>query len=331
MAPRILIFGTGAIGAGYLCILSRMVPAENIVAVCRSNFDAASQNGFQMKSTLWGHVTCKPAVVRSVDEAAALDSSRPFDYVIVASKAIPSSPSTAQLIRPAISEETSIVLFQNGIAIEDEYSKLYPDNPLLSTVVYFPATQTSPAVINHTELETLGIGTYPADSPAWHAEAARNLIQLVVDCGATAKFRDDVQPERWSKLVLNASLNPVCALSRSRDLQFLQSGDEAQEVMRDLMAEIVAVAQACGYSNLDQTSVDNGIERVKSRKSPGVEPSMQADALAGRNMEVDAILGNLLRLAREKGVAVPVLRTTYALLNALDGSFTRSRQDSNAL
>ncbi|KAK5089382.1 hypothetical protein LTR70_007070 [Exophiala xenobiotica] len=329
MAPRILFFGTGAVGAGYLWILSRKVPAENLVAVCRSNFDAASQHGFRMNSTLWGEFTYRPAVVRSVDEAAALDPLYPFDYVIIASKAIPSSPSTAQLIRPAIAKGTSIVLFQNGIAIEEEYSKLYPKNPVLSTVVYFPATQTSPAVINHTELETLLIGTYPADAPAWHAEAARNLVQLVIDCGATAKHHDDVQPQRWSKLLINASLNPICALSRSRDLQFLESGHEAQEVMRDLMAEIVAVAQAYGYSNLSQASVDNGIERVKNRKPPGVEPSMQTDAQAGRNMEVDAILGNLLRLAREKGVNVPILRTTYAYLKALDASFTRSRQGGN--
>ncbi|KAK5954980.1 hypothetical protein OHC33_003659 [Knufia fluminis] len=327
MSPRILLFGTGAVGAGYLCLLSRKVEAENIVAVCRSNYDAASQHGFRMNSTVWGDLACKPAVVRSVDEVAALEPSKPFDYVIVASKAIPSSPSTAQLIRPAISRDTSIVLFQNGIAIEDEYARLYPENPLLSTVVYFPATQISPAIIKHSELETLLIGTYPAEAPSSHKEAARSFVQLVTDCDATAKFHDDVQPHRWAKLLINASLNPLCALSRSRDLQFLRSGEEAEELMRDLMAEIVAVAQACGYHNLDQDSVDNGIERVRNRKPPGVEPSLMSDALAGRNMEVEAIVGNLLGLAKEKGVSVPVLRTTYAFLKALDSSFTRQRQE----
>jgi len=124
----------------------------------------------------------------------------------------------------------------------------------------------------------------------------------------------------------NAPLNAICALSRSKDLQFLESGEDAEQVMRNLMAEIVAVAQACGYDNLTQGSVDSGIGRFKNRKPPGVEPSMMADAMAGRNMEVDAIVGNVLRLAKAKRVNVTVLRTTYALLRALDGSFTRSRQ-----
>jgi len=329
MAPRILFFGTGAVGAGYLCVLSRKIPAENIVAVCRSNYDAAAQHGLKMNSTLWGNISCKPHVVHSVDEAAALDSSNVFDYIIITSKAIPASPSTAQVIQPAVSERTSIVLLQNGIAIEDEYARLYPENPLISTVVYFPATQVSPAVIDHYELETLLVGTYPADAPAWHKEAARDLVQLVTDCSATAKLHEDVQPQRWAKLLINASLNPICALSRSRDLQFLQSGEEAEQLMRDIMTEIVAVAQACGHNNLTPDSVDNGMERVKNRKPPGVEPSMMADALAGRNMEVDAIVGNVLKLAKEKRVNVPILRTTYALLKALDDSFTRSRQSSN--
>lgn len=65
------------------------------------------------------------------------------------------------------------------------------------------------------------------------------------------------------------------------------------------MAEIVAVAQACGCNSLNSFSIGNGIERVRQWKPPGVEPSMMADALAGRNMEVDTIVGNVLKLARE--------------------------------
>lgn len=94
------------------------------------------------------------------------------------------------------------------------------------------------------------------------------------------------------------------------------------------MAEVVAVAQACGYNNLSQDSVDDGIARVRNRKPPGVEPSMMSDALAERNMEVEAIVGNVLRLAKEKGVSVPILRTTYVFLKALDDSFTRKRRGS---
>ena len=99
---RVLIFGTGSIGATYAFVLSRALPASNIVTVCRSNYDSASKDGFTINSSLWGqNLKVRPVVVRSVEEAAAADPS-PFDYVLICSKALPTVPSTAELIRPAI-------------------------------------------------------------------------------------------------------------------------------------------------------------------------------------------------------------------------------------
>ena len=92
------------------------------------------------------------------------------------------------------------------------------------------------------------------------------------------------------------------------------------------MTEIAAIAQAYGYHDVNRQYIDICIGRVKTRRPPGVEPSMMADALAGRNMEVEAIVGNVVRLAQDKKVNVPILRTIYALLQALDNSFTRNRQ-----
>src|SRR6201746_1217303 len=136
MAPRVLIFGTGSIGACYAFIISRAIPASNLVTVCRSNYAAVSKNGFTINSTKWGlNQNFRPVAVRSVTEAVALDPSAPFDFVVVCSKAIPSVPSTAELISPAVSPNTTIVLVQNGIATEEPFAQLFPKNPLLSTVI----------------------------------------------------------------------------------------------------------------------------------------------------------------------------------------------------
>jgi 2-dehydropantoate 2-reductase len=319
MAPRILIFGTGSIGATYAFVLSRAVPASNIVTICRSNFESASQNGFTINSSLWGeNQKVQPVVVRSVDEAVAIVADSHFDYVIVCSKALPTVPSTAEQIKPAISPKTTIVLMQNGIGIEEPYSKLFPDNPLLSTVVYLPATQINPGIIEHKEVELLHIGSYPASS---FKESALQFASLLNTAGASTEVHEDVQFERWSKLLVNASWNPICALSRSRDAQFLRSNTEAKDFVREVMLEIAAVANACGYHSIDAALVDFQLGRAAIREPPGVEPSMMADALAGRNMEVEAIVGNVVRLAREHGVKTPMLRTIYALAVGLDKRF----------
>lgn len=321
MAPRVLIFGTGSIGAVYAYVLSRALPASNIVTTCRSNFDAVVKDGLTIHSSLWGdNQNFRPVVVRSAAEAAALNPHLSFDYVMVCSKALPTSPSTAELIKPAVSPSTVIVLIQNGIAIEEPYATLFPYNQLLSTVVYLPATQTDPGVVQHYEIELLHIGSYPASS---NTEVAKRFAELLNSAGATTKVHEDIQFERWSKLLINASWNPMCALSRSRDAQILKSNPEATEFVREVMLEIAAVANACGYSGIDKDLIEFQLSRALARKLPGVQPSMMADALASRKMEVEAIVGNVVRVAKEHRVATPMLKTIYLLASALDDGFSR--------
>ncbi len=319
MAPRILIFGTGSIGATYAYVLSRAIPASNVVTVCRSNFESASRDGFTIHSTLWGqNQKVHPVVVRSISEASALDPSSHFDYILICSKALPTTPSTAQLIKPAVSPLTTIVLIQNGIGIEEPYHFLFPNNPLLSTVVYLPATQTSPGVVQHKEIEMLHIGSYPS-SP--NTESASKFANLIIESGASAKVHADIQFERWSKLLVNCCWNPICALSRSRDAQILTATPISKEVVRGIMLEIAAVAQACGYDVGDK-EVDYQLGRAAARELPGTEPSMMADAMAGRKMEIEAIVGGVFRIAEEKGVETPMLRLIYVLASALNNSFS---------
>lgn len=335
MAPKILIFGAGSIGGTYAVTLSRAVPATDITVICRSNYDAVSENGFTLHSTVWGqNLNAKPTVARNITEAVQANAGAPFDYIIITSKALPTTPSTPEVIKPAVSRETTIVLIQNGINTEAPYAELFPDNPILSTVVYLPTTQIQPGVIEHKEVELLHIGTYPATAPAPHQATASALAALLTRAGASSKLHADVQAERWSKLLVNASWNSICALTRCRDRQLLDLrlllGDGGTtpfaEFVRGVMLEIAATAKAYGYGELvNEALVDAQLKRATARGLPGIQPSMMADALAGRNMEVEAIVGNALRLAREKGVDTPMLRTIYFLATGLDRSFTLAR------
>ncbi|KAI0127774.1 2-dehydropantoate 2-reductase [Xylariales sp. AK1849] len=328
MAPRVLIFGTGSIGAVYTWVVSQAIPASNITAICRSNYESASKNGLTIHSTHWGNdLNVRPRVTRTVSEAVESSAGKPFDYILVCSKALPTTPSTPELIRPAVSEKTAIVLIQNGIGIEDEYAALFPHNPLLSTVVYLPTTQIAPGVVQHKEIELLHVGTYPANAPIPAQDAAKSFVGLLAGAGATAKLHADIQEQRWTKLLVNASWNPVCALTRLRDAQFLSaSSAESLSFIRDVMLEIVAVAQAHGYANINSDLVDFQIARATARELPGVQPSMLADALAGKGLEVDAIVGNVVRMAREKGVQAPLLRTVWVLAMGLDRGFALAQE-----
>jgi 2-dehydropantoate 2-reductase len=325
MAPRILVFGTGSIGAVYTYLLSRAVPASNITTICRSNYEAVLNYGITINSTSWGNgLKVKPAVAKSATDAVE-SSPEPFDYILVCTKALSTNPSTAELISPAVSRGTSIVLIQNGIGIEEDYAKRFPENPIISTVVYLPATQVSPGVVEHKEVELLHVGTYPATADAPAKDAAKAFVDLLGAAGAHAELHDDVQEQRWSKLLVNTSWNPICALARLRDRQFLDVNEDAEAFIKDVMMEVASVAQAYGYADINEELVDFQIGRAVVRSLPGVQPSMLADTFSSKSLEVEAIVGNVVKMARDKGVKVPILRTIYLLASGLSKSFEISR------
>jgi 2-dehydropantoate 2-reductase len=320
---KVLLHGTGAIGTVYAYLLLKA--GCEVTAVCRSNYEAAKANGLLIDSDLYGKgIRIAPNVVRTPAEAV---SHGPFDYVIVATKVLPSAKNS-EIIAPAVTPgHTSIVLMQNGVSIEEEYALKFPGTTILSCVIYLPSTQVKPGHIEMGNLETLQVGAYPSRSDrAEHMKAAGELlVSTLASAGGNATWFEDIQEKRWYKLLLNAAWNPICALSLCRDTAFLAASDVSNDVLKGVMGEIVAVAKKLGYESISPAAVDKQLQRALARIGhKGIEPSMLVDVLNGRRMEVEAILGNPIRVAKGLGVDVPRLELLYALAKGRDESLARS-------
>ena len=316
--PRLLMFGTGSIGAMYACIIDR--GGADVTCVCRSNYPEVKSRGLQIKSSIFGNRNSMPNVVQSVDEALSL-LEQPFDFVVVCTKAIPATTSTTiRLIRRAIASGlTAIVLIQNGLGVEEPYHIAFPSTTIISGVAYLPTTQLSPGVFSHSEMERLHLGLYAADQPLQAVEQLDSFISLIRRGGATAILEDDIQVQRWCKIVANGAINPICALSRCQDGQLMNIAPLASDLLKNVMLEIVAVADAAGYRKVvSADTVETQFARMLSRPYPGVQPSMMADALGGRQLEAEAILGRIVKIGRDKCVEIPRLETLLVLLQGLD-------------
>ncbi|KAK5170989.1 uncharacterized protein LTR77_004133 [Saxophila tyrrhenica] len=319
-SPRILLHGSGAIGTIYVYLLLKA--GYDVTAVCRSNYEAAKANGFLIDSDRYGKgIRIHPKVVCSPGEAAEAGQ---LDFLIVTTKALPDAE-TSKVIAPAVTEgKTTIVLIQNGVGIEDEYARMFPQNPILSCVVYLPTTQIRPGVIQMGTFESLELGTFPASAYSKSTEvreAADMFMDIMQKSGSQVKWYDDIQEKRWNKLLLNAPWNPICALTLSRDAAFLASDSSANKVIEDVMLEVVAVAQKLGYGKISPAAAGEQLKRAEGRVgTKGIEPSMLVDVLNGRRMEVDAILGSPVRVAKSVGIDVPRLELLYGLMKALDES-----------
>lgn len=327
---RVLVFGTGSIGSVYSCILSRAGAA--VTCVCRSNYDVVKSDGLRVTSTVFGELHERPIVVANIAEAMTL-SKAPFDYVLVCTKATPLSTSAAiESIKPAIMPQfTSIVLIQNGLGVERAFQEAFPETPIISGVAYLPTTQTSSGIFSHSEVEMLYLGLYhPGRTTSTWTNELNNFAQQVKAGGGTVVVSQDIQAQRWTKVVANGAVNPICALSRCRDRQLIELSRVAANLVKDVMLEIATVAAAAGYGHVATIEmVEKQFARSVTRPYPGVQPSMMADALSAQPMEVQAILGEIVRVAQEKQVEIPRLTTLFVLLQGLDVALQTERDRSS--
>ncbi|ERF71123.1 hypothetical protein EPUS_09146 [Endocarpon pusillum Z07020] len=317
---EILIFGAGAVGSTFGWRLAQN-PFVRLSAVCRSNYTSVKTNGIHLRTTLWGNGSFRPhRVVKAVSDVQNVA----FDYVVCANKLTPSDAvSFAEAIRPAVRPTTTLVSVQNGINVERPLKHMFEGNTILSAICYASCQQPLPGQVQQlTQIRpfAFAIGTYHSGSTDTQSE--NNKLEKLVSLDSKFKAIKDVNTERWTKMMFNGSLNPVSALTGLNSHQLLQDSPSLTLAHR-LAEEIYEVASRSG-ANLPADSVSRTISCLQS-PAP-IVPSMLQDARDGRQMEVEALCGNIWRQADAVGVSVPAVKATYDALTSMNQKIGIPRQ-----
>jgi 2-dehydropantoate 2-reductase len=151
---------------------------------------------------------------------------------------------------------------------------------------------------------------------------ARSVAELVEAGGLKAEAFPDLRPAQWSKLIFNATVNGVAALTAlPHDFHFAQTEEPSDlgHLVRDLVDEGKAVAAAAGVELHDDPWEMNVLATQRGHRH---FPSMLEDVEARRPTELDSINGALVREAQRLGVAVPLQTTVYRLVKAREASYS---------
>ncbi|RDW78946.1 ketopantoate reductase family protein [Aspergillus mulundensis] len=350
---NVLLYGLGAIGSFYAFILHRCDRVK-LTVVARSNYDAVVKNvplfystalqripinesqGITIDSKNHGKHTFRPDRVDALqhpqkarantDVRAVLrtpsESSSHYDYIVCAHKAI--DPHGAILpLDPAISEKSTIVILQNGVGNEDPFRERWAGVTIISGVVWVGASQPSPGVVVHTGSEHTELGLFANGTLDRALEESRlNAFASLLTAGGThLSVFEDIQPRRWEKVIWNVAWNAITTLTDQDVNCWLASSPDAIPYTRRLMGEVIAVARACGVHVKD--GLADGLI-AKARGLGELRTSMQADREAGREMEIEVILGVPVKRGRELGVDTPCLEGLYVLLRAVNGRIQRA-------
>ena len=335
MPFEILVLGAGAVGAFYASRLAQ-VSDVNVSCICRSNYAAVARNGFSISSTQYGTYKFTPRRAFS-SPAEAGQSHVQWDYVIVATKALPDVSDDSTLLDGLVSPATAILLVQNGLGIEKPYANRFPQNLVISGVTIASCVQPQPGAVKHNRWTRLTIGPYlpPSNSQGSpftgprplqqvHETTAKHKTEQLVHWLQQGGIKDAeacehaaMQLTRWHKIAINAAMNPTSVLSGGTTNVVMTHNPEIERHLRGIMNEVLDTApKVLGVQWPSNGTFADAEQILRSlKKSPsGSRPSMMNDWAGGKKMELEVILGEPIKQAREVGVEMPRLQSCYAML-----------------
>jgi 2-dehydropantoate 2-reductase len=303
---RVCIVGAGTIGSLYAGHLAQVVDVS-VLTRRAEHADALNERGLR----IMGRSELESRVTATSDPAELPD----FDLGIVACKGTDLDDVAGRLAGrfPA----ATLMPVQNGLGAE-EVVRRHGSWALVSAITFMSGTRHS-----DTEVE------YVLDTPTWlgpyegvSTDFVEEVAALIVSSGLKAEAFTDLLPAQWSKLVFNATVNGVAALTElPHDFHFAEDArpTDLGHLVRGLMAEGVAVATAAGVA-LHEDPWEMNV--LATRRGSSHRPSMLEDVAAARPTEVDSINGALVREADRLGIEVPLHAAVYALVCGREASYS---------
>jgi 2-dehydropantoate 2-reductase len=303
---RTCVVGAGAIGSLFAAHLATVA---DVLVLARRDDHARALNEEGLK------VSGRHDFTARVTAASDPRDLPEFDLAILATKTTGLAPAAESLAGRFPS--ATIMTVQNGLGAE-EIVRRHGDWQLVSAVTFMSGTKHSDTHVEYILDTPTWLGPY-GDTPL---ERVQEIAQLIVDSGLKAEALPDLRPAQWSKLIFNATVNGVSALTGlPHDEHFAaeQADGDLGHLVHALVDEGKRVAQAAGVELHDDPWKMNVLA---TKRGSAHYPSMLEDVEEHRPTEVELINGALVREAERCGVEAPLHTALYRLVKAREASYS---------
>jgi 2-dehydropantoate 2-reductase len=304
--PKVAVVGVGPVGgilAAYLAHAGHYVVCCDIL---RSHLDVIKERGFSLTGITELTTKCERVAYAISD----LSNFPEVDTVIIATKAsiLPNIvPEIHQVVQPG----TRVISAQNGLDNEEYLAETFGSDNVLRMVINYGGSQMGDGNIYMSFFNPPNyIGAMTDEGDA----LARQLAEMFTQTQLETHYTTNIKKYEWEKVVLNAALNPVCALTRKpmKDMMDLLL---TENLVEELLREGIAVAEAAGIT-FDEGFLENGIQYLK--KAGYHRTSMHQDVLRQIPTEIDWISCKIVEWGRAISVATPYNATIAALVKGLE-------------
>jgi len=294
----IAVLGPGGVG-GLIAGLLERAGTPVLVVAREQTATVISERGLRVDSVSFGEFVSHPRAVSRLDE--------PVDVLILATKASGLAPALER-----VGTQPKLVLpLLNGLDHLAVLRERFGADTVLAGTIRVEADRPEPGVVVHTSPFLL-VEMASCDSGA--RASMENLAQLLKDAGISARVGASEAQVMWSKLVrLNALACTTSAFDKL--LGEIRSTPELRAALVGAIEEGCAVGQAEGATDVDPAKALGELEQAHAT----LGSSMQRDIAAGREPELDAIPGSVLRAAARHGIECSTIERLVAMIAARAG------------
>jgi 2-dehydropantoate 2-reductase len=305
--PRVnvLVIGAGAIGGLFGGLLSR----EARVVLHGHHGPYQVPRGGLVLSDETG---ATELVITTIAEA--IPPGEDYDLIIVATKAT-ANRKVAMSLRAHLGERTRVLILQNGMGNEEVFGRAVRREKILRGVVYEGVVRQNANRIVWWGKGVTYIGHYFFPSQSLEDPYLVELTNLLAACGLKARVAADIRREVWKKLIINAAMNPLGAITGCENRALVENRD-TRELLGLLVREGERAARIEGYT-FDLLSKVEDLARRTGRNLN----SMLQDFRRGRRSEIEFLNGFLVRYAEAHNEELPHHRSMTLLVRAIEAQY----------
>ncbi|HQR97068.1 MULTISPECIES: 2-dehydropantoate 2-reductase [unclassified Polaromonas] len=293
---KVAVMGAGAVGCYYGGMLARA--GHDVVLIARAqHVEAITRDGLHMETrTFDEHVR-----LAASSEPGAVQGARLALFCVKSTD----TEAAGALIRPHLAPDALVLCLQNGVDNADRLRTVLPQHTVAAAVVYVATEMAGPGHVKHHGRGELVIEPSPASAA---------VAQALIAAGVPTEISDNVRGALWAKLILNCAYNAVSAITQLPYGQTV-AGEGVPDLMRDVVAECLAVAQAEGVQVAGD--VYAAVDKLAA-SMPGQFSSTAQDLARGKPTEIDYLNGLIVKRGAALGVATPANRVLWALVKLME-------------
>ncbi len=297
---KVAVMGAGAVGCYYGGMLARA--GHEVVLIARAqHVEAIVLDGLRVQTAAFDeYVRLSASTAPSAVEGA--------DLVLFCVKST-DTESAGELIRPHLAPGALVLCLQNGVDNADRLRAVLPRHEVAAAVVYVATEMAGPGHVKHNGRGELVIE--PSRGQGFSSAAAALAL---MGAGVPVEILDNVRGALWAKLILNCAYNAVSAIVQMPYGQTVR-GEGVTDVMRDVVAECLAVAKADGVTV--PGDVEAAVRKI-AETMPDQFSSTAQDLARGKHSEIDYLNGFVVRRGHALNVPTPANRVLWALVKLLE-------------